>query len=506
MATRADGQPADQHARARSIAEFLYQSNPSTTGPPPSPYVDGIDVPLSPDTSIDSPQFWGAFIHMLNNRYAKKPGNLAMARMILNPDGFGFATQDNILNYWRTTIDSFDRNTAIGRFAHNPAKFTEYAMKYANYSYDIRMVFIKWFQLTGIRWNATYDNPDTLGILARSMFNFYSQNKDIAKKAGAAYRSKEGIDAARAAFAPFFEGANAGFAYSSLSQLHGGNQDTIIKYFYRFRDYPQVLYWMKKTNAVLGINFGPGWIGNDDPARQAVYIFNQIAGRLMQREHLSARVALRRLATNQQQTLPNQSTAKLVMFYYHAMCEVADNPNSSWKSQLDNKFADMIPALNSVKNVPRVWFWKWNLWTMLDMNVSDAGSVEWSAACFNFLVYFYSTPGLLGSKLNYYRDCYKTDTSPGSIATVYDMVGGMFTFLRSGNPSGMFTPGRGFATTTPRQLFLAATANRDEPVVKAAIENFVKFMEGSDASTTRETVDGYVAKLLETYQAAVSNL
>ena len=70
----------------------------------------------------------------------------------------------------------------------------------------------------------------------------------------------------------------------------------------------------------------------------------------------------------------------------------------------------------------------------------------------------------------------------------------------------MFTPGRGFATTTPRQLFLAATANRDEPVVKAAIENFVKFMEGSDASTTRETVDGYVAKLLETYQAAVSNL
>ena len=59
MATRADGQPADQHARARSIAEFLYQSNPSTTGPPPSPYVDGIDVPLSPDTSIDSPQFWG---------------------------------------------------------------------------------------------------------------------------------------------------------------------------------------------------------------------------------------------------------------------------------------------------------------------------------------------------------------------------------------------------------------------------------------------------------------
>ena len=512
MATREDGAPMDQHERAKGIAQSIFEGTSRYRQPAASPYVAGQPISGISKMTVDSPEFFGAYIHNLNCLYEQSPGNIQLARVILQPDGFGYVSQDRVMEYWRTSLDISPADSNTGRFAHNPAKFVEYLYKYMNYNYDNRMVFIKFCQLLGIRWNTVYNTPEQIENLWRSMCGFYSTGpgKDIAKEVGAKYnklnKGDTGLQAVEAVFRPFLDAINVGFAYSSLSQLHGENFSVIFKYMYAFRDYPGVLYWSRKLNSILGTAFGPGWIG-DDPARNAVYIFNQMLGRLSQRENLPAAVALKRLALNPNLTQPNQSTPKLVLFYYHAMCECAEHPNSGWQQLMDTKFEGMFEALNEVQWNPRVFFWKFFLYQMLDLRMTGTGtSPEWAALQFDFMVYCYSKPGICGANLEYYKDCIKVDPSPGQLATFYDMYSGVMAYMRKLSPNSLFTPGKGLASVTPRPMIILAASMRDNPIVQAAMDRYQKFMGVEGDNTSKEDVDKYVAKIQENYLASMSNL
>ena len=52
MATRADGQPADQHERARAIAKMLFEASPKAD--PLPTYVPGENVDVN-SMEVDSP-------------------------------------------------------------------------------------------------------------------------------------------------------------------------------------------------------------------------------------------------------------------------------------------------------------------------------------------------------------------------------------------------------------------------------------------------------------------
>ena len=510
MATRADGQPADQHERARAIAKMLFEASPKAD--PLPTYVPGENVDVN-SMEVDSPQFWGGLVHNLNNIYMKSPASLGFARNILNPDGYGFISQDATDEYWRTMIDTFPKDSNIGKFHNNPAKFVEYAQKHALADYDTMMVWVRFFNLLGIRWTRAYNTPDTIGDLLRGIVNFYANGagvdmkSEVAKKYTALVAQDKGREGAGEVMKPFFDWIGSNFSYSSLGQVHSANFATIFKYMLKFRDYPNVLHQFRELNNVLGIKFGPGFM-TDDPARQATFIFNQMTGRLMQRENIPIVVALRRLARNPNATLPNQSTAKLVLFYFHGMCEVRDNPTSGWKQLMDNKFEDLFANLSTTRWNPRVSFWKFVLYQMLDLEISEFGSPEWAVQHYDMLVWFYSTPGLGAGNLQYFKDCYATDASPGCIATLYDMYSMFMQQMKSLTPTGRWIAGSGLAANTPRAFMLAAYQHAEKPEVRAALNRFTEFMGGKarENLVTAEEVQAYLAELARNYQNAISNL
>ena len=104
MATRNDGLPADQMERAKALAQALFDTTFKNIKPRPVAYVRGEDVPFM-NYEVDSPEFWGGLLHTISNSYEKSPMNLGMARQMLNPDAFGFCSQDDVCHYWSTFLD-----------------------------------------------------------------------------------------------------------------------------------------------------------------------------------------------------------------------------------------------------------------------------------------------------------------------------------------------------------------------------------------------------------------
>ena len=135
MATRNDGLPADQMERAKALAQALFDTTFKNIKPRPVAYVRGEDVPFM-NYEVDSPEFWGGLLHTISNSYEKSPMNLGMARQMLNPDAFGFCSQDDVCHYWSTFLDTVPRESNAGKFQNNPAKFHEFGLKYFGYAFQ----------------------------------------------------------------------------------------------------------------------------------------------------------------------------------------------------------------------------------------------------------------------------------------------------------------------------------------------------------------------------------
>ena len=504
MATRNDGLPADQMERAKALAQALFDTTFKNIKPRPVAYVRGEDVPFM-NYEVDSPEFWGGLLHTISNSYEKSPMNLGMARQMLNPDAFGFCSQDDVCHYWSTFLDTVPRESNAGKFQNNPAKFHEFGLKYFGYNNDLLMVYMRFFSLVGMRFTRKYNTPEAIASLSRGQYNFYSEGpgKDIAEQVGKAYKEAEGMDKVMAVWKPFIDYVNAGFAYSSLSQTHGESMNTIVKYAYAFRDYPEVLYWGRRLNRVLGIGYGANWIGTE-PERQAVYSINQIIGQIMQPQALPVVLALKRMGVNKNNTLPHQQTAKMTLWWFHAMVETSRNPDSAWKGIMDDNFQEFGKILSSVRWHPRVFFWKLVLYNMMGWTFQDTDSPEWAALHFDFMVYLFSRPQNAGD-LQYYKDCMQTDASPYQFGTYMDMVNDMFTMIRQLNPSNVARPGFGIAQISAGRFVAAMLQHNDKPVVQAAVKRFRDFM-GCPSESTPEALAAYGTAMRERYDKFVATL
>eukprot|EP00942_MAST-04A_sp_MAST-4A-sp1_P012375 g12375.t1 len=504
MANREDGLPADQMERAKSVAKLIMET--TTPLPVNNIYVNGESIDVN-GYSVDSPEYWGGLMHSLGNTYESSAANRSLARAMLNPDSFGFCSQDNICKFWASFIDTFPPNSPTGAFANNPAKFHELGLKYFMHDYETMMVYIRFMGLVGMRFSRKYNTPEAIASLLRSMTGFYTDGpgKDMKKAVADAYNAADGYDSVIAVVKPFFDMAHANLPYSSLAQLHAGTEYRVImKYYYAFRDYPEVLYWGRRLNYALGIRYGEEWIGTE-PDRVVVSAINQILGRIMQPQNKPPVIALRRVGLNPQNTLPNEQTAKLVMWYLHAMIETQLNPESSWKSQLENDFQEFSELLTSVRWHPRVFFWKMVLYNTMGWTFQDTDSPEWAAMHFDLLVYILTRPQN-AANLQYFKDCIQFDTSPNQTATHLDILNDLFTMVRNLNPSGIFRPGYGLAQISNWQLTVQSLAHREKPVVQAAINRYRAVLGCPEAEDVSETLTAYIASMQERYNKFTSSL
>ena len=236
------------------------------------------------------------------------------------------------------------------------------------------------------------------------------------------------------------------------------------------------------------------------------YQGNQILGRLMQPESLGALIAMKRLAKST--TLPNQGTAKLAMFYWHAMMEVKENPNSGWKQSIDDNFKSQFDAIAQARYDPRFMLGRMRLYALCGFTSGD-NSPENAAAFYDFVVWFYSFPNN-ASDLAYFKTIVQSDSSPGQISSFYDMMADMRVKLLPffGNTGPVWKTGSALAATTPHEYLQAGVFEHlQTPVVQAAIERFREFFGiGNLPMATREDIDAWQQSLMETYQKNVMKM
>eukprot|EP00942_MAST-04A_sp_MAST-4A-sp1_P010726 g10726.t1 len=449
------------------------------------------------------------YIHNVSNVYESNPANLVMARSVLKPDGYGNVRQESWVEYWDAVIESVASSNPLSAYKNNAIKVLEISYKYFDYDYESMSLYIRFASLLGVRFNRKYNTPDAIASVVRSAVGFYAANPDIL--AEARKNIANGSDTTEKVIAvwnPFFVQVAEAFPFSSLAQTFCPNWKAFSDYLggLKMWMFPQVLYPLKQLNSMTGFPFGQVIVGGGDVVEAAAYINNQILGRLMQPESLGALIAMKRLAKST--TLPNQGTAKLAMFYWHAMMEVKENPNSGWKQSIDDNFKSQFDAIAQARYDPRFMLGRMRLYALCGFTSGD-NSPENAAAFYDFVVWFYSFPNN-ASDLAYFKTIVQSDSSPGQISSFYDMMADMRVKLLPffGNTGTVWKTGSALAATTPHEFLQAGVFEHlQTPVVQAAIERFREFFGiGNLPMATREDIDAWQQSLMETYQKNVMKM
>lgn len=492
-----------QVTNAKQIATMMVaQMQPPTT----TVYIPGENIDVR-GMSVDSPAFWKGWMHSTCNQYQKSFANLAMARAFVQPDEYGFVSQDNLARYFESFIQSAPQDHPMKAYANNAVALVALCGKYFEYDHDSMAIYTRFCAMTGLRLQRKYNTPTAVASVVRSALSFYMQNPDIAAETKKNIANAKDLGEKIVAYwNPFFVMVGTNFPYSSLAQLFTPNWKAFNDTLGVFYLFPEVLHPLRKLSTLLGFSM-PQMMQDSNASEEnfALFINNQIYGRLMQRESVGALIVFKRMAAMATEE-GKGGTAKLALFFWHAMMEVKENPNSGWKQSIDDNFKQQFEIIAANQYKPRMFFWKGRLYGMLGLPTSTAGTAEWAAAFFDMLVWGYQLPAN-ATDLMYYKNVMQSDSSPGKFATFLDMLGSFWANMRQLNDTGVFVPGTGFAAGTPQALTIALFEHSDTPVFQAAAKRWMEFwgLSGGEEDIANRLVEWKKA-MADKYQANVERM
>ena len=103
-----------------------------------------------------------------------------MARAFVQPDEYGFVSQDNLARYFESFIQSAPQDHPMKAYANNAVALVALCGKYFEYDSDSMAIYTRFCAMTGLRLQRKYNTPTAVASVVRSALSFYMQNPDIA--------------------------------------------------------------------------------------------------------------------------------------------------------------------------------------------------------------------------------------------------------------------------------------------------------------------------------------
>ena len=415
---------------------------------------------------VDSPEFWEGMWTNLYVYYSQNEGSRALAKLGLQADKAGHVSQTNYVKFWGTLLETptlASTNPKIAGYKHRIREFAALSRKYSTHSFahynNVSRVCI----LLGVKLQRNYVEEFEIASLLQSANNTFEQNAEMKQGAADLAKGKEGIEAEAAVFNGFMQVLHQIMPYSTLTQVYGPNWTALADQVKRLGTRPSVMFQQRRMCAMFGIKYdfvdhqiivdeaqkkqAKEYFTQNDDGQQFLLFYKQMEGRLMQPESQHALVALRRSASGD--TSPSQIYTKLILFYYHMMEEVKQNPQSQWKNTLENddQFQQFLQAQSDSKFLPACIHGRNTLYAMIGLSPSDMGTPEFTIAFFKWLKYNMSLPRN-APQLAYFRHRAQFDQSPNQVASVLDFWANFLNYYAReaggfhalGNPMSNWTP------------------------------------------------------------------